>query len=234
MAKVKKNPYTVKGMTVVTPKGEAEWCKCLKHQLDTTFNPLGEYSTNILFDPKDPKFKAFEAKINAMVDKAFEQAMNDEGELKLTASKKKALQAVYPFKEHILKKKDEDGEYSIEEETGKVMLKLKLKDVENKKAGNDYVKIIGAGNKELNHEDLPEIGDGSIIQAKLYVFPYYMASSNTIGVSNILKAVKVIDLIAYEPDGEDFEDDEGYTPEGNSEEEFEDTEEEEEEANGDF
>lgn len=209
MAKVKK-PFNIKGRNIVTHLGEAEWCKIKKEQMETRFTPRGQYSVNLLSDPDDEGYLEFVAKVEEMIETAYNEAMNDEGGMKLTASKKKAIIKMYPFKEHIKKEKDEDGKYTIEEETGKMMIKCALKNVLDLPDRRNYVKVLVAGNKELPRKEVPEIGNGSKIKCKVYVNPYYMPSTNMIGVSLKLGAIKIYELVEYNSSGgEDFDDDGG-------------------------
>jgi len=210
MKKIKK-PYKTKGINLVTYAGEAEWCKYLEKQLDTgMYSPRGRYSVNLLANPDTEDFKLFKKKVDAIIDKAYNEALNDEGEAKLSASKKKTLQKASPFKEHILKEKDDNGEYTIETETGKVYITPKLNNVLDKEPGKNYVKLIGKGNAEVPRDKCPEVGNGSIIKCKVYVNPYYMATTNSIGVSFIWSAMKIIELKEYSSEGgEDFDEDEG-------------------------
>lgn len=210
MAKVKK-PFNIKGKSIVTHLGEAEWCKIKEEQMETRFTPRGQYSVNLLSDPDDEGYQEFVAKIEEMIETAYNEAMNDEGDMKLTASKKKAITKMYPFKEHIKKEKDEDGNYTIETETGKMMIKCALKNVLDLPEGRNYVKVLVAGNQELPRKKVPEIGNGSKIKCKVYANPYYMPSTNMIGVSLKLEAIKIYELVEYNSggDGEDFDDDGG-------------------------
>lgn len=227
---VNKKPFKVRGTNIVTFAGEAEWCKYLKKSLDTgQYSPRGQYSVNLLADPEADDYKLFIKKIENMIDKAYDEAMNDEGDLKLTASKKKTLNKAYPFKDHIIKEKDDDGNYTIETETGKMMIQPKLKNVLDRKQGQDYVKLIGGG-KEIPRDLCPEVGNGSIIKCKVYVNPYYMATTNTIGVSLSWSAMQILELKEFggASEGEDFDDD-GYVP-SNVDTSFDDDDSE----NGDF
>ena len=138
--------------------------------------------------------------------------MNDEGAMKVPASKKKTVNKVYPWKEHIKKEKDDDGNYTIEVETGKMLIQPKMKDVLDRPVGKNEVTLMGAGNVRIPLSTAPEIGNGSKIKAKMFVNPYYMPSTNTIGVSLNLEAIKIYDLVEYggAGSGEDFDDDDGY------------------------
>lgn len=212
MASKVAKPYKIKGTTIVSNACEAEWCKYLTSHLQKSlgnqYTPRGEYSVNLLSDPASPEFQVFKAKIDNIIDTAYQEIMDDQGEITLGTSAKKKLNKVYPFKDHIIKEKDSNGKYTIENETGKVMVVPKMKNVLDKKEGNNYIKLIGDGNVEVAIDKRPEIGNGSIIKAKMYVNPYYMAASGSVGVSLSLDSIKLITLNSYGggSGGEDFED----------------------------
>lgn len=213
MASKVAKPYKIKGTTLVSNASEAEWCKYLdihlQKSLGNQYTPRGEFSVNLLSQPDNPEFQVFKAKIDAIIDTAYNEIMNDEGELTLGASAKKKLNKVYPYKDHIIKEKDSNGKYTIENETGKVMIVPTMKNVLDKKDGYNYIKLIGIGNVEVPKDKRMAIGNGSIIKAKMYVNPYYMAASGSVGVSLSLDSIKLITLKSYggSTDGEDFDDD---------------------------
>ena len=206
-------PFNIKGKSIVSFLGEAEWCKVLPRQMETKFTPRGQFSINVTTEP-NADWDAFTAKINEMLDTALQEALNDEGSMKLTPSKKKALTVVYPWKDHVIKEKDDDGNYTIETETGKMVITPKMKNVLDRKPGRNRVQIIGAGNTPIPIDEAPEIGNGSKVKVKMFVNPYYMPTTNQIGVSLGLEAIKVYELVEYgtgNAGGEDFDDIEGAT-----------------------
>lgn len=219
---VQQKPFNIRGRSIVTFLGETEWAKVLKKQLEVSqYAPKGQYSVTLLAEPDAPDYLEFVAKVEEMVETAYNEVMNDEGVLKLAPSKKSKITKAYPWKEHITKTKDDDGNYSIEVETGKMMVKCALKDVQDKPEGRNYVKIQGTGNTELDHNTMSEIGNGSKVKCKVYANPYYMASTGTLGVSIKLEAIKIYELVEYgtSADGEDFDDDDGYTSEASGDDE---------------
>lgn len=206
-------PFNIKGKSIVSFLGEAEWCKVLPRQMETKFTPRGQFSINVTTEP-NADWDAFTSKINEMLDTALQEALNDEGSMKLTPSKKKALTVVYPWKDHVIKEKDDDGNYTIETETGKMVITPKMKNVLDRKPGRNRVQIIGAGNTPIPIDEAPEIGNGSKVKVKMFVNPYYMPTTNQIGVSLGLEAIKVYELVEYNTGsagGEDFDDLEGAT-----------------------
>ncbi len=44
-------PFNVKGKTIVSFLGEAEWCKVLPRQMETKFTPRGQFSVNVVTEP---------------------------------------------------------------------------------------------------------------------------------------------------------------------------------------
>ena len=204
-------PFNIKGKSIVSFLGESEWCKVLPRQMETKFTPRGQFSINVTTEP-NADWDAFTAKINEMLDTALQEALNDEGSMKLTPSKKKTLTVVYPWRDHVIKEKDDDGNYTIETETGKMVITPKMKNVLDRKPGKNRVQIIGAGNTPIPIDEAPEIGNGSKVKVKMFVSPYYMPTTNQIGVSLGLEAIKVYELVEYgtgNAGGEDFDDIEG-------------------------
>jgi len=206
-------PFNIKGKSIVSFLGESEWCKVLPRQMETKFTPRGQFSINVTTEP-NTDWDAFTSKINEMLDTALQEALNDEGSMKLTPSKKKTLTVVYPWKDHVIKEKDDDGNYTIETETGKMVIIPKMKNVLDRQPGRNRVQIIGAGNTPIPIDEAPEIGNGSKVKVKMFVNPYYMPTTNQIGVSLGLEAIKVYELVEYgtgNAGGEDFDDLEGAT-----------------------
>lgn len=201
-------PFNVKGKSIVSFLGEAEWCKVLPRQMETKFTPRGQFSVSVTTEP-NADWDDFTSKINEMIDTARQEALNDEGTMKIAPSKKKTLTVVYPWKDHVIKEKDDDGAYTIENETGKMVITPKMKNVLDRPVGKNRVQIIGAGNVPIAIDTAPEIGNGSKIKVKMFVNPYYMPTTNQIGVSLNLEAIKVYELVEYGKGGdtgEDFDD----------------------------
>lgn len=216
----------MKGTNIITFTGEAEWCKYLEKSINRgTYAPKGEYSTNLLADPNDAEFKAFQDKINLMLDALKAEILDDKcGDVALSKAHKDTLVRLEPWKDHVPNVKNAAGEWVEGTPTGKIMISPKLKNVDDKEKGRDYVKLIGVGNKEVPRSQCPEIGNGSLIKCKVYVNPYFMAGQKQggieipprYGVSLSLGAIKIINLIEFDAgSGEDFDEDEGFTPEGN-------------------
>ena len=61
-----------------------------------------------------------------------------------------------------------------------------------------------------------KVGNGSIAIVKLFVFPYYMATTKTVGLSMRMNAVQIIDLKEYQ--ASEFGDESGVQAEGDDDE----------------
>ena len=154
-----------------------------------------------------------------MCDELYEQMISGAGEKKLTADEKKGLVRLSPFKPHVTREKDDDCRWTIENETGKEVISLKMKNVHEREPGKNYIPLIGAGNKEVPRAKCPEIGNGSIIRCKVWAAPYYMAPQKQAGItipprygiSLKLSAIKLLELKEYTGGNDDFGDDEGYS-----------------------
>lgn len=222
MAKKQAKAFEMKGTNLVTFAGEAKWCKYLPSQLNRheRFSPKGDYSVHLIINPDDKEYQAFVNKINVMLEQLKEEILDDSKGVAIPAKDKKNLVAVDLFKPEIEVTKDDNGNVISENETGNIDLLIKLNNVDDKKKGQDYVKFIGEGNRELlPRTACPEIGNGSIVRCKVYANPYFMPSQKTAGieiparygVSLSWNAIKVIKLNEYHSDGEDFDEDEGIS-----------------------
>lgn len=180
---------TIKGEAVTSPKGKALWCKVAEPE--RTYNPKGTYSTDIVCDPNEPAVQLFINKLQDLVDKAFEEVSG-----KLKPAQLKTLTKKDVFKE------DTDAEG---EPTGLIRFKFQLKDVDDKEAGRNKIKVYDKVPKEV--KDIPLVGNGSVIKCAGYARPYYMANGNYVGVSLSWSSMQIIDLIEY--GGSAFESEEG-------------------------
>lgn len=184
MATIKK-PFTVKGQRVTSPRGKALWCKIDKP--DRTFNAKGTYSVDLVLDPDESTTQDFIEKLEALRDTALQQANTK------TKGKKYSARPVY--KEEY----DRDGE-----ETGMLVFKFKLNNVDDKKPGQNKVKLVGP---KASKGEIPmvDIGNGSTIRCVAFANPYAMASDKTVGISLILEKVQLIELVTFGGD-DDLED----------------------------
>jgi hypothetical protein len=141
---------------------------------DTKFNPEGEYKVNLEINAEDA------TDICTFLDE------------QLAASIAKAK------KENPGKKiKEGSAGYELNEETGKVVVKFKLKAKVTTKSGDSWDQkpvIFDAKGKPL--VAAPNIGGGTKMKVAYEVIPYFTAIAGA-GVSLRVKAVQVIDLVEF-------------------------------------
>jgi len=175
-----------------TPAGIAQYPYLTKP--DTKFNPDGEYKISL--EIKDPTLSA---PLVTFLDEQF------------AASVAKAK------KENAGKKiKEGDVPYSVDEDSGKVTVRFKLKAKVTPKQGDPFEQrpaIFDAKGKPLMDA---KIGGGSKVKVAYELVPYYTAIAGA-GVSLRLKAVQVIDLVEFSggasADAYGFGEEEGYEAE---------------------
>jgi hypothetical protein len=178
------NNFSTKGISVISPKAELEWCKYLEP--DTKFNADGELSVNLLFDPEDEKAKEFIGKLENLRDTAYAELKENLGPKGNQWSTNPITQTHY----------DKDGN-----ETGKVLIKAKLKDVAKRKAqGKQYtIKAVGPNKEVLK---VP-VGNGSIGVVGAFAYAYEMASNKKVGVTLQFQKLRVFDLVELADGGDD-------------------------------
>lgn len=201
MAKVKSKgtakPFSVKGIRIVSPRGEALWCKV--KEPDYQYNAKGNLSTTVVCDPNDETVQAFIEKLEELRDVAYDETVETLG------AKAKGLIKKDVYTEHL----DQDGE-----DTGLIEFKFALKDVDDR---DKWIRVVDSKRNEI--KDIPLVGNGSIIRCSAYANPYYMASSKTVGISMIWEQMQLIDLVEY-GGGDAFDDEDGYVD--NDEDDFDD------------
>lgn len=186
-------PFSVKGMNVASPKGTALWCKIVEP--DRTFNAKGTLSTDVVCDPNDPTVIAFIDKLEALRDTAFNEAKET---LKPAQASKLGKKDVYNAEV------DAEGN-----DTGMIKFRFKLDNVDDKDKGRDKIQVFDAGKNIINN--VPLIGNGSVIRCAAFANPYYMANGNVIGVSLGWKSLQLISLVAYGGGASDFDEEDGYS-----------------------
>lgn len=157
----------------VTPAGIAQYPYLTTP--DTKFNPDGDYKVNLEIDPTE---------ITTFLDEQLEAS--------IAAAKKEN-----PGK----RIKEGDAPYSVNEDTGKVTLRFKLKAKVHPKNGESFDQspaLFDAKGKPLGKD--VKIGGGSKIKVSYEILPYYTAIAGA-GISLRLKAVQVIDLVEYSSGG---------------------------------
>lgn len=193
MAVKQTKPFAVKGQNVVSPKGETLWCKVTEP--DRAFNAKGIYSVDLVCDPNDATVQAFIARLEDLRDTAYNETAETLG-----AAKAKQITKAPVFKDHY----DADGE-----ETGKIVFKFKMSNVDDRDPGSNKIIVVDASKKVI--QDVPLVGNGSIVRCAAFANPYYIASTKAVGISLLWTKMQIIDLNEYSGGGDDFDDEEGYT-----------------------
>lgn len=188
-------PFTVKGITTVSPRGEAKWCKI--KEPERTFNAKGTFATELIVNPKDPTVQAYITKLEELRDAAFTEAKEN---------LKPAVAAKLNKKEVFTEVFDDDGN-----DTGLIKFKFKLDNVDDKEKGRNKISVVDA--KRTPIKDIPLVGNGSIIRCEAYCNPYYMANGNVIGISLMWKSMQLIKLSEYAGRGSAYDEEEGYEAE---------------------
>lgn len=172
--------------TTITPKAVARYPWLNKP--DTKWQELGEYKVDLVMDHEEAE------DLIAMIDDAIAE------KFKAEKSKKKAP---LPYSMEL----DDDGE-----ETGRVIFKCKNRNRMNKKGELWDRKPIIVDSKG-NATDV-EIGGGSVLRAKLELYPWHNAALGT-GVSLQIKAIQVIELEPLKK--QEFDEIDGFEAEGDEE-----------------
>jgi len=172
-------PCTTKGIGFTTPKGKALWCCNIEPQ--KKFNEKGDLMTNLVLDPNEPEVKEFIKTLEDLRDTAFEETTNNLGLVKGKQVKKRDV-----AQPDI----DQNGN-----DTGMIVIKMKLKDVEEKKELGRQYQIDTFDSKKNKLENPPRVGNGSTIRCAGYANPYYMASTKEVGISLIWQKLQIIDLV---------------------------------------
>ena len=182
----------VKNPRYTTPAGIAQYPYLTKP--DTKFNPDGEYKISV----EIPGAAAQD--IVTFLDEQF------------AASVAKAK------KENPGKKiKEGDVPYSVNDDTGKVTVRFKLKAKVTPKQGDPFEQrpaLFDAKGKPIGPD--AKIGGGSKVKVAYELVPYYTAIAGA-GISLRLKAVQVIDLVEFSggasSEAYGFGEEEGYEAE---------------------
>lgn len=191
-------PCTTKGIGFTTPKGKALWCCNIEPQ--KKFNEKGDLMTNLVLDPNEPEVKEFIKTLEDLRDTAFEDTINNLGLVKGKQVKKRDV-----TQPDI----DQNGN-----ETGMIVIKMKLKDVDEKKDLGKQYQIETYDAKKTKLTNPPRVGNGSLIRCAGYANPYYMASTKEVGVSLIWQKLQIIEL--NEIGGSDlFGEEDGYIAQTN-------------------
>ena len=174
---------TVKGFKGVTPSGVAKWARV--SEPDFKFDDDGLFSINLVFDPSKEAHQKFFNDLSKQLDAAVAEAKE-----KMPAKASKILKAD-------LLRDEEDGTQLI-----RFKSKFKRMDAKTNQVKETYPQMVGATGALLAEK--PLIGNGSVCKVSYFAFPYYMASTNQVGLSLKLNGVQIISLKEY--NGSDFGD----------------------------
>ena len=171
----------------ISPKGRTEWAKLWKP--DTKFNVDGEFGTKLIMDNADA------TDIMSMLDAAHELAIKSA--LDETGKTRDKLRVTDP--------------YVVNQETGDVTIKLKLKAKVTTKNGDKFDQkplVVDAKRNPINKE-IP-LWNGSLVRVGFQVIPYYTSLAGA-GLSLRLRSVQVIEALAGGSDATSlFADEDGY------------------------
>lgn len=174
-----------------TPKGFAQYPH-LKEP-DMKFNPEGVFSVTMRFEGKTPELQALIEKLEAIQDKAFDEAVSEANAMN--------------------KKKIHKSDLFFEDEEGNVYLKFKQNAVIKKKDGSTVNAKIAHFDSKGKPIDV-NVGRDSVIRLSFTAMPYFMQSTKTVGLSLRPVAVQVIKLNEFGGNSaEDYgfsSDEEGY------------------------
>ncbi len=158
----------------VTPVGRTMWASIIEP--NTKFDAEGKYMMDMLFEPE--QVVEVKASLESLLSSFVEE-------------KKKELKA----------NKGQKVRYADKtfRALGDVMLRSKQY-TKTFDGAPQKIRLADSTGKVL-HGFNKAVGNGSKVRAKLYPKPYYMASSNTFGISMLINAVQIIDLVEYEAGG---------------------------------
>lgn len=160
----------------VTPKGTAQYPYLTKP--DTKFNPDGEYKVNLELNAEDA------SEIMSFLDEQLAESI-------AKAKKENAGKKI----------KEGDVPYSVDEDSGKVTLRFKLKAKVTPKNGEPFeqrVAIFDAKGKPITDEI--KIGGGTQMKVSYEVMPYYTSMVGA-GISLRVRAVQIIELVEFSSAG---------------------------------
>ena len=163
----------------ITPKGKAVWPRL--HEPDTRFESDGVFSCKLHVSEED--FKAFEASIKPIVNKAYEIECQQQGKQKLRLASSTPIRIT------------EDGDYEI-------FAKQKAKVTTRSNGVLEFaITAVDSSGKKIA---MPQVGNGSELKMAVEVHPWYVPSQG-FGYSLRLRAVQIIDLIEFGGDTGNFD-----------------------------
>lgn len=182
-------PFSTKGTNITSPKGKALWCKVVEP--DRMFNDKGSYSTSLVCDPNNEAVKLFIKKLEEVRDAALEETVETLGD-----------------KGKVVKARD----VYTEDDDGNVVFKFKMNNIDDREPGDNKIIVVGADRQKINN--VPLVGNDSIIRCVAYANPYYMATTKEVGISLFWTKLQILDLVEF-GGGDDLAVEDGYTEYGN-------------------
>lgn len=177
---------TSKAKAIVTPTGNALWAKVTEPQ-SNKFNPTPMYSMSLIFTPEEAE--GFKSQMQDLLDSFYDETFAE-----IKPGKQKTLAKADLFRDA----EDKDGNL-----TGN--LELRTKQFAKDFKGNEQrMPIVDSSGKDIT-DGCPLVGNGSRVRAKVFPKVYYMASTNTCGISFRLNAVQILELVEYGNSGGGFE-----------------------------
>lgn len=195
----------------VTPKGELLYCGHLQ-TADTKYDDAGIYSTKLVLTRQAAA--PMLAELNAALKESVAAAKKGLQEEKRAAKTKADIAKVNA---KIKKFQQADLPWFEDEETDTVTFSFKMRASGKTREGKEYTQkpvLVGADNKPLDLDGIM-LGNGTIGRVSYEPKPFYTALVGA-GVSLRLRAVQILDIREWEPDGSSygFEADEEYADEG--------------------
>jgi hypothetical protein len=193
MATKSVKPFAVKGFNMTSPKGKALWCKVTEP--DRMYNDKGVLSTSLVCNPDDPTVQVFITKLEELRDIALAETKETLG----------AKGAMYKPRPVFTQEYTKDGQ-----ESGNVIFKFTLKDVDDRKAEGKQGGIVVVDTKKQVVSPVPLIGNGSVVRCVAFANPYTMPNTKEVGVTLIWTKMQVIELVSFGGASDDFDEEEGF------------------------
>lgn len=169
----------------VTPVGSTMWASIVKP--NTKFDVDGKYMMDLIFKPEE--VEGLKSKLDAILDTYIAEESK-----KLKANKANSYTVSPVFKEDV----DREGNL-----TGNLMLRSKQYTKTFDGEPQTVRLADSTGKPLLNFTE--NVGNGSKVRAKLFPKCYHMGSTNTFGMSFLINAVQIVDLVSYEDGGDGFD-----------------------------
>jgi len=200
-----------KTIKIVTPRASALFAKLSEANRHFCKKPQdpGTYEIGLVYDPNDPAWKAIEAQLDDLIDnEAREMVDADRWEDAKDDPSRAPARANYWRAD-----KQKDGDEVVR--TGLRVMSPRMKEFWPGKNGKpdrpNKVAVYDSMTQRLL--PIPEIGNGSVVQARFVAAPYWHSGQGKYGVSLSLEAVILRELKSYGADDSaaGFEaDDAGY------------------------